>query len=174
MKKGSELRIARQEAAAAINWPEKTALLVNPDPVVRKKLKKAAIFVGVMAVLWAIVADPRGPVHDWAQSVENREARPSMEAAMKAGNLAAGTWLGMHFWKDYPGLLQKESDAGDPTAMFIVGRMLSSAEHPERYLTIDRSLTPQQRHAKGFELIRKAAAAGNQEALLFSINHGGV
>ena len=173
MNKANVLALARREAAASIKWPEKTALLLNPDPTIRKRLKKAAIFMGLLAVLWAVGSDPRGPVHEWTRSVENRQLRPAMESSFKAGNFAAGTWLAMHFPKDYPDLLQIESDLGEPTAMFIVGRMLYLDDHPERFLKTDRSLTAQQFHAEGLELIRRAAAAGNQEALLFVIQHGG-
>jgi len=174
MNKTNVLSLARREAAASIQWPEKTALLLNPDPAVRKRLKKAGIVCGILAVLLWIGNDSDGPIQQWAKSVDNRELRPSMESAMKAGNLAAGTWLAMHYAEDYPGLLQKESDAGDPSAMFLVGRALMRAEHPERYLKIDRSLTPQQLHEKGLELVQKAAANGSQEALLFLVNHGGI
>ncbi|ACD21669.1 hypothetical protein [Paraburkholderia phytofirmans] len=174
MNKTNVLALARREAAASIQWPEKTALLLNPDPAVRKRLKKAGIVCGVLALLLLIGNEPHGPIQHWAKSVDNREMRPSMESAMKAGSLAAGTWLAMHYADEYPGLLQKESDAGDPSAMFLVGRALMQADHPERYLKVDRSLTSQQLHAKGLELVRKAAASGSQEALMFVLNHGGV
>ncbi|MDR8976074.1 hypothetical protein FEP59_06475 [Burkholderia multivorans] len=46
--------------------------------------------------------------------------------------------------------------------------------HPERFLMVDRSMTAEQMHAKGLGLVRRAAAAGNQDALLFAIRHGGL
>ncbi|RQR11267.1 hypothetical protein [Burkholderia stagnalis] len=169
-----QVAVARRQAAASIDWPKKTPFLINPDPSVRKKLKQMAITVGVLAVIWVIGNDPHGPLREWAQSIENREMRPAMETAMKAGNRAAGTWLATHFWKDYPSLLQTEADNSEPTAMFVMGRILMQDAHPERFFTVDRSMTATQLHAKGLALVRRAAAAGNQDALLFAIRHGGL
>ncbi|MDR8877458.1 hypothetical protein [Burkholderia multivorans] len=169
-----QLALARRHAASSIEWPAKTPFLLNPDPSVRKKLKQMAIIVGVLAVTWAVGNDPSGPLREWIQSIENREMKATMETAMKTGNRAAGTWLATHFWKDYPGLLQTEADNGEPTAMFVMGRILMQDSHPERFLMVDRSMTAEQMHAKGLGLVRRAAAAGNQDALLFAIRHGGL
>ncbi|WP_259461010.1 hypothetical protein [Paraburkholderia sp. BL23I1N1] len=148
-------------------------MLLNPDPAVRRSLRLLGIFAGVLAVLWMVGTDPRGPVQTWAQSVENREMRPAMESAMNAGNRVAGTWLTTHFRQDYPGLLQQEADAGEPTAMFIMGRILMNSAHPGRFVTLDRNLTASQVKGKGLDLVRKAAAAGNPDALLFVARHDG-
>ncbi|POZ80183.1 hypothetical protein C3743_40095 [Burkholderia contaminans] len=169
-----QLALARRQAASSIDWPEKTPFLVNPNPSVRNKFKQMAIAVGVLAVACAIGNDPHGPLHEWTQSIANHEMRPTMEAAMRDGNRAAGTWLATHFWKDYPGLLQTEADDGEPTAMFVMGRILMQDSHPERFFIVDRSMTATQMHAKGLDLVRRAAAAGNQDALLFAIRHGGL
>lgn len=168
------LMLERRQAAAAIAWPERTPFLVNPDPIVRKKLKKLGIFLGVVALFWAVVSDSHGPLQNWGRSMDNQQMRPSMEAAMKAGNRAAGTWLAVHFHQDYPGLLQQEADAGEPSAMFLMGRILMQHDHPERFFTIDPAMTASQVKAKGLSLVRRAAAAGNQDALLFAVGHGGV
>ncbi len=48
------------------------------------------------------------------------------------------------------------------------------AEHPERVLKIDSSMTPPQLHAKGLKMVRDAAANGSQEALLFVVKNGGI
>ncbi|MDR8976066.1 hypothetical protein FEP59_06467 [Burkholderia multivorans] len=58
--------------------------------------------------------------------------------------------------------------------MFVMGRILMQDSHPERFLMVDRSMTAEQMHAKGLGLVRRAAAAGNQDALLFAIRHGGL
>lgn len=174
MHKTDLLGLARREAAASIRWPERTPLLVNPDSAVRKRLARLALFLGVTLGLWLALGGTQGPLHDWARSIDNREARASMEAAMNAGNRAAGTWLATHFSKEYPGLLQDEAQAGEPGAMYIVGRVLYEHPHPERFLKVDPVLTPVERQARGLELVRKAATAGNQDALLFAIRHGGL
>ncbi|WP_247391700.1 hypothetical protein [Ralstonia pseudosolanacearum] len=174
MNKPHALALERRQAAAAIKWPEKTPFLLNPDPAARRTLKKLGLLLGALVVVWMIGSDPRGPLQEWATSVENRQMRPVMESVMKSGNRTAGTWLATHYWKEYPGLLQMEASAEEPTAMFIMGRTLMQDAHPERYFTIDKSLTAAQIQAKGFDLVRKAAVAGNQDALLYSIKHGGM
>lgn len=174
MKQPHAIVFARREAAASIAWPEKTSFLVNPDPAIRKKLMKVAIFAGVAAVLWLVVGSEHGPLQHWARSMDATRERPAMEAAMSAGNRTAGTWLAMHFWKDYPGLLQTEAEAGEPTAMFLMGRALMLDDHSSQWFKLNPSLTAQQVHAQGLQLVRKAAASGNEEALKFALDHGGV
>lgn len=174
MSKPSKLLLARREAAASIDWPERTPLLLNPDPAVRRRLKRACVILGAFAVLWAMCADSQGPLRGWLESIQNREMRPTMESAMKAGNRTAGTWLATHYWKDYPGLLQAEAEAGEPNAMLLMGRVLMLNEHPERQFKLDPSLTGQQIQALGVQLVQKAAAAGNEKALLFALQHGGL
>ncbi|WP_321788280.1 hypothetical protein [Paraburkholderia sp. J94] len=158
----------------SIAWPEKTSFLMNPDPAIRKKLKRVAIFAGVAAALWLVVGSAHGPIQQLSRSMDAKRERPAMEAAMNAGNRTAGTWLAMHFWKDYPGLLQTEAEAGEPTAMFLMGRALMIDDHSSKWFKLDRALTAQQVHAQGLQLVRKAAAAGNEEALKFALDHGGV
>lgn len=174
MSKPHAITMARRQAATSIDWLERTTFLLNPDPSVRKQLKRAGIITGVFAVLFAICSGPHNPISEWAQSRENREMRPAMESAMKTGNRAAGTWLATHFWQDYPGLLQKEADAGEPTAMYIMGLSLMQHPHAERFFMLDPSMTAAQIHATGIDLVRRAAASGNQDALLFAIRHGGM
>ena len=58
--------------------------------------------------------------------------------------------------------------------MFLVGRLMSGSDHPERVIKIDPSMSASQVKAKGFELIRSAAAAGNQDALKYLIQNGGL
>ena len=48
------------------------------------------------------------------------------------------------------------------------------SSHPEKVLKIDPALTPAQVKAHGLELVRRAAAAGNQDALKYAIDHGGL
>ncbi|MFP3588879.1 hypothetical protein SCB29_35555, partial [Paraburkholderia sp. SIMBA_055] len=38
--------LAREQAAASIQWPEKTLLLFNPDPQERRKLKAMGKLMG--------------------------------------------------------------------------------------------------------------------------------
>ncbi|RKE23931.1 hypothetical protein B0G76_8631 [Paraburkholderia sp. BL23I1N1] len=45
--------------------------------------------------------------------------------------------------------------------------------HPDRFVTLDRNLTASQVKGKGLDLVRKAAAAGNPDALLFAARHDG-
>jgi hypothetical protein len=167
---------ARSAAAAAFPWPQKATcvILVNPDPVVRKKARHLAIRLGVIVMAWMILADPHGPLANWAHDRDNSAVRPAMESAMKDGNRAAGTWLATHYWKDYPGLLREEAKAGDPTAMFVMGRALMLDAHADRYLPVGKMLTPEQVHEQGLSLVRKAAAAGSQDALTFAATHGGM
>ncbi|MGF6641626.1 hypothetical protein [Paraburkholderia sp. MM6662-R1] len=148
-------------------------MLLNPDPAARRRLRRLGISAGVLAVLWMVGTDPRRPVQRWAQSVENRETRPAMESTMNAGNRVAGTWLATHFRPDYPGLLEQQADAGEPTAMFIMRRILVDCAHPGRFITLGRNLMASQVKAKGLDLVRKAAAAGNPDALLFAARHDG-
>ncbi|HGF4017588.1 hypothetical protein [Burkholderia cenocepacia] len=175
MTQSNDLFLARQQAAKTINWPAKTLFLVNPDPAMRSRLKHLAVAVGSAAALF-LMTGPHGPIplERWFQSIENQHMRPAMEAAMQSGNRAAGTWLALHFQKDYPGLIEQEADAGEPTAMFLVGRLMSRVDHPERAIKIDPSMSASQVKAKGFELMRRAAAAGNQDALQYLIQNGGL
>ena len=144
MNKSDTLTLARREAAASITWPDRTPLLMNPDPAARLKLAKFGALAAALLAVWILCSGPGELLQDWLYARENRAMRPAMESAMKAGNRTAATWLGAHFWKEYPGLLQSEADAGEPTAMLIVGRFLVLDDHPERFLKLDRSLTTQQ------------------------------
>ena len=173
MNKPDTLTLARREAAASITWPDRTPLLMNPDPAARLKLAKFGALAAALLAVWILCSGPGELLQDWLYARENRAMRPAMESAMKAGNRTAATWLGLNYWEEYPGLLQSEAEAGEPTAMLIVGRFLVLEDHPGRFFKIDRSLTPQQLHAKGLELVRKAAAAGNEDALKFALQHGG-
>ncbi|WP_176000200.1 hypothetical protein [Burkholderia vietnamiensis] len=169
-----ELHLERRNLAAALTWPESTPFLLNPDPVMRSRLKHLALAVGAAAAVF-LMSGPSGPIGGWLQSTEFNHMRPAMETAMQSGNRAAGTWLALHYRKDYPGLLEQEADAGEPTAMFLVGRLMSRVEHPERaIIKIDPSMSASQVKAKGFELMRRAAAAGNQDALKYLIQNGGL
>ncbi len=173
MAHGNELFLARRQAAKAIAWPAKTLFLVNPDPVVRKKLKHLALAIGAAAAVFAVTGSG-GPVQGLIRSLEYRHMRPAMETAMQSGNRAAGTWLALHYRKDYPDLLEQEADAGEPTAMFLIGRLMSRVDHPERAIKVDPSMSASQVKTKGFELMRRAAAAGNQDALKYLIQNGGL
>ncbi|MGY6257267.1 hypothetical protein ACXIVK_27800 [Paraburkholderia caledonica] len=168
-----ELNLERRNLAATLTWPERTPFLLNPDPAQRKRLKVlgSAIALLVFAVLWQPF---KGPIDSWAKLYESQQMRPAMETAMKAGNGAAATWLALHFRKDYPGLLQTEADLGEPTAMYFVGRLMILDEHPDRLIKIDPSMSVAQVRAKGRELVHHAAAAGNQDALQYLIQNGGL
>lgn len=172
----SEFIQARTAAAAAFPWPQKATcvVLVNPDPVARKKLRNLAIGLGVIVAAWMILADAHGPLASWVRDQDNSAMRPAMEAAMKDGNRAAGTWLATHYRTDYPGLLQKEATAGEPTAMFLMGRALMLDSQAASYFALDKTLTPEQVHEQGLALVRKAAAAGSQDAVTFAATHGGL
>ncbi|AMR78018.1 hypothetical protein [Cupriavidus nantongensis] len=164
---------ARREAAESITWPERTALLLNPDPTVRRRLKRFAFVVGAFALLSLISIQPHGPLQDLTDALQTRDLRPAMEQAMRGGNHTAATWLATHYPKEHPGLLQQQADAGNPKAMFLVGGYLMMTKETDgRYVSVDPTLTPAQRHAKGLELVRKAAAAGSEDALLFLIRNG--
>ena len=57
--------------------------------------------------------------------------------------------------------------------MFLIGGYLMMTKETDgRYVSVDPAMTPAQRHAKGLELVRKAAAAGSEDALLFLIRNG--
>jgi hypothetical protein len=167
-----ELQLERRTLAATIPWPERTPFLLNPDPIQRKHIK--VVGWSIVALFLIVTAPFKDMTSSWSKASENREMRPAMESAMKAGNRAAGTWLALHFRKDYPGLLEQEADAGEPTALWAEGRFLMQSSHPEKVLKIDPALTPAQVKAHGLELVRRAAAAGNQDALKYAIDHGGL
>ncbi|CAB3754209.1 hypothetical protein [Paraburkholderia humisilvae] len=167
-----ELSLERRNLAAGLTWPERTPFLLNPDPAERKRLKLVGWMIALLA--FGALAPFQGPIDSWSKSYEARQMRPAMETAMKTGNHAAGTWLALHFRKDYPGLLEQEADAGEPTAMFRVGRLMSRVDHPERAIKIDPSMPASQVKAKGLELMRRAAAAGDQDALQYLIQNGGL
>lgn len=171
-ERNKELHLERRNLAAALTWPESTPFLLNPDPAQRKRLKAVGWMIAML--VFGILLPIKDPIDAWSKSYENKQMRPAMETAMQAGNRAAGTWLALHFRKDYPGLLQQEVDAGEPTAMFLVGRLMSGSDHPERVIKIDQSMSASQVKAKGFELMRRAAAAGNQDALKYLIQNGGL
>ena len=163
----------RRNAAASVQWPEKTAFLLNPDPVMRRRFGRAMIAVSVLVLLGAISTTPNGPLADLGRAMDAREQRPSMEKAMQAGNRTASTWLALHFPEDYPALLQRMADAGEPKAMFLVGGyLMMEAPQDSKYLVIDRTLAPADRQAKGLALMRKAADAGSEEALRYLIKYG--
>lgn len=166
-----QLQLERRSVAAALAWPERTPFLVNPDPAQRKRLQTVGLAILVAAAV-LLLRPFDGPLDSWSKSSENREMRPAMESAMKAGSGAAGTWLALHFHKDYPGLLEREADAGEPTAMFILGRILINSDHPQRFVRVDASLSAAQIKAHGLDLVRRAAAAGNQEAVKYVLIHG--
>jgi hypothetical protein len=164
------LDLEREKAAASIQWPKKTPILMNPDPVVRRK------FYGMLALMifgLVMAIGPNAPSISLRDMYKNHQMRPAMEAAMQSGSRAAGTWLATHYAKEYPGLLQTEANAGEPTAMFLMGRDLVQDPHPESHFSIDHSFTLEQVKAEGIDLVRKAAAAGNQDALLYEATHGG-
>ena len=171
-ERNKQLHLERRNLAAALIWPESTPFLLNPDPAQRKRLKAVGWMIAML--VFGILLPIKDPIDAWSKSYENKQMRPAMETAMQAGNRAAGTWLALHFRKDYPGLLQQEVDAGEPTAMFLVGRLMSGSDHPERVIKIDPSMSASQVKAKGFELMRRAAAAGNQDALKYLIQNGGL
>jgi hypothetical protein len=180
MKQSQVLELERQQAAASIVWPKKTPVLMNPERAVRWKFY-ATLFGGIFFM--TLVAFPNGAVDMVKQSIKNHQTRPAMESAMKAGNRAAGTWLATHYGKEYPGLLLTEASAGEPTAMYTLGRDLMQGanhgsdiaiDHPESGIKIDGAVTPAQLKGMGLDLVRKAAAAGNQDALLFALDNGGL
>ncbi|MBN3815142.1 hypothetical protein G3N57_00295 [Paraburkholderia sp. Se-20369] len=158
-----------QNAAASIAWPQGTLILTNPDPAAQRTLKWLVIAVFAAAILLAI-SGTNGPLQAWAKSREVQSMRPAMEAAMQHGNRAAGTWLAVHFNHDYPGLLQAEADAGEPTAMYLVARM-RLRNHAGAAPTAGR-VQPAVDPAweSGMQLMRRAAAAGNQDALRYVID----
>ncbi|KML57028.1 hypothetical protein VL15_14970 [Burkholderia cepacia] len=160
--------IERRKAAASIVWPEGTLILTNPnpDPAARRTLKSLAFALAIVLCMFAITGQ-NGPLQDWARSRDNLDMRPAMETAMKDGNRAAATWLAVHFHRDYPGLLQAESDAGEPTAMYLIARMRLQ----KHAATADHSLAPVDPDRNdGMQLMRRAAAAGNQDALRYLVS----
>ncbi|MGF6440050.1 hypothetical protein [Paraburkholderia youngii] len=172
MANQSRMALARKEAAASITWPAKTAVLLNPDPaIVRRQITRPMIAAAVALGLFLIICDAHGPVAKLAQSMENKEMRPAMEAAMANGSHAAGTWLAMHFHEEHPGLLEQEANAGEPTAMYDMGVVLTSGGAARRFVKLDPALSDDQIAAQGKTLILKAADAGNQDALKFAVKH---
>ncbi|ABK13551.1 hypothetical protein E2P84_43910 [Burkholderia cepacia] len=157
--------IERRRAAASITWPEGTLILTNPDPSAQRTLKGAAVALAAAACLFSITGT-NGPLQSWARSREYLDMRPAIEAALKGGNRSAGTWLAVHFNRDYPGLLQAESDAGEPTAMYLVARM-HLQKHAGFGHTTAATDTDQE---SGMQLMRRAAAAGSQDALRFLVS----
>ncbi|MEX3556365.1 MAG: hypothetical protein VB131_07395 [Burkholderia gladioli] len=85
-----------------------------------------------------------------------------------------GDLLATHYGTEYPGLLQQEADAGEPTAMFMMGQALTLNSYPERMFKLDPTMKSEEVHAKGMNLVRRAAAAGDQVALQFAMKHGGL
>ncbi|WP_404995366.1 hypothetical protein [Cupriavidus pauculus] len=167
------LKAARRHAAASVQWPEKTPFLLNPDPVLRRRLDRVVLAVCVLLVLWAMGSSPNGPLADLWRAREAREQRPAMEKAMQAGNRTASTWLALHFPEDYPTVLQRMANEGEPKAMFFLGGyMMMDDPKDSRFLRIDPSLSASERKAKGLEIMRKAAAAGSEEALRYLIKYG--
>ncbi|MET3631966.1 hypothetical protein [Burkholderia sp. 572] len=164
----------RRQAAAAIAWPEGTLILTNPnpDPAARRTLKWLAFALAAVLCIFAITGQ-NGPLQDWARSRDDLDMRPAMEAAMKAGSRAAGTWLAVHFHRDYPGLLQAESDAGEPTAMYLVARMRLQ-KHAASTAAAATAQAPDPDRDDGMQFMRRAAAAGNQDALRYLISHAGM
>ncbi|MCQ0034626.1 hypothetical protein EFP18_28820 (plasmid) [Burkholderia glumae] len=159
--------LARRQAAVSIPWPDKTVFLVNPNPLVRDRAGVAilAAFAGVMLMLGL----SQSPLPRY---LSDRAVRPSMEAAMRAGNAGAATWLGARFEEDYPGLLASQADAGEATAMYLVGRALMRDPTASRAYPRSVGMTRGQRETIGWDFVRRAAAAGNEAALLLLIDRG--
>ncbi|WP_137910230.1 MULTISPECIES: hypothetical protein [unclassified Burkholderia] len=155
----------RRRAAASITWPDGTLILANPDPGAQRKLKGVAVAMVTAACLFSITGT-NGPLLSWARSRDYLDMRPAMESAFKGGNRSAGTWLAVHFNRDYPGLLQAESKAGEPTAMYLVARTRLQKHvdlgGPMAVADADREI--------GMRLMRQAAAAGSQDALRYLIS----
>ncbi|RXV64147.1 hypothetical protein D1006_40815 [Burkholderia stabilis] len=164
--------IERRRAAAAIAWPEGTLLLTNPDPAAQRMLKCLAFALAAAACLFAITGT-NGPLQAWARSRDYLDMRPAMEAAMKDGSRAAGTWLAVHFDREYPGLLWAESDAGEPTAMYLVARMRLQKNADPTPTTGHSLAAVDPAWEDGMQLMRRAAAAGNQDALRYLISRSG-
>jgi hypothetical protein len=168
MTTSSDVNGARIAAAAAsIEWPPGTAVLLNPDPLTRKKFAKRMLVISAVVIAVLIAASPTGPIRAAASAAHNNQLRPVMVDALAHGNRAAGTWLAMNFSKDYPNLLAQEVAARDPMAMYVAGSMLLNAKDPERYLPDSQTMSPAQRHQKGLDLIHAAADAGNLDAVVF-------
>ncbi|MCB4321485.1 hypothetical protein KOE80_04610 [Alcaligenes sp. 13f] len=169
--RNAEAKLIRQQriqAAASIQWPDRTAILINPDPVVRKKLKQFCILVGAIAVAWATAP---ALVNQWLGTTANDQMKPAMEAAMQNGNTTAGTWLAMHYWKEYPDLLESQAQAGDPTAMFLAGILLLESKDVTDYLPLSQSLSSEHVREKGEIYIKRAADAGNLDALVYLLKY---
>jgi hypothetical protein len=159
--------LARRAAATSIQWPDKTVFLMNPNPEVRDRVAVVilATFVGIV-LMKAISVSPL------PRYIADRALRPHMEAAMQAGNPGAATWLGSRFQTDYPGLLEAEADAGEPNAMYLVGRALMRGASAPRYYPRAASMTREQQRALGLDFVQRAADAGNEAALLLLVNRG--
>ncbi|WP_175971895.1 hypothetical protein [Burkholderia sp. BCC0322] len=162
--------IERRRAAAAIAWPDGTLILTNPDPAAQRTLKRLGIALAAAACLFAITGTD-GPLQKWGRSRDYLDMRPAMESAMRDGNRAAGTWLAVHFNRDYPGLLQTEADAGEPTAMYLVARMQLQKHADAKSAAGHASAGVDPDGESGMRLMRRAAAAGNQDALRYVLTH---
>ncbi|WLE64115.1 hypothetical protein GIY62_35210 (plasmid) [Burkholderia plantarii] len=167
LRYGTDASLARRQAAASIQWPAKTLFLVNPNPSVRDRAGVVilATFAGVM-LMQGLSQSPL------PRYLADRAVRPSMEAAMRAGNPGAATWLGARFETDYPGLLASQADAGEPGAMYLVGRALMRGAIAPRDYPRSVGMTRAQKEAIGRDFVRRAAAAGNEDALLLLIDRG--
>lgn len=170
MNSNKYLMQARTSAATSIQWPAKTPFLVNPDPVIRKKLQLGLICLGAVFLVCLFLTG--GPVKSWIQNQESNALRPTMESAFAHGNKAAGTWLWEHYTKEYPGLLEQEADAGDPRAMYVMGLILLKGERFAQKNGIGQGMTKQQKLDLGLDLIKTAAAAGNLDAMVALANPG--
>ncbi|KGC10740.1 hypothetical protein DM48_6770 [Burkholderia gladioli] len=159
--------MARRQAAASIAWPQGTLILVNPDPAARRALAWLLIAF-LFAALVVAITGQNGPMSQWLRHVESRDTRPAMQAAMERGNRAAGTWLAVRFPTDYPGLLDTEAQAGDPTAMYLVARRQLAQRDNTSGAVLPAHGAPA---ATGVDLMLKAAAAGSQDALRYVIDH---
>lgn len=169
-KPPSPIVVKRQAAASSIQWPEKTAVLFNPEPAARRLITRPALMLAVSLAACMILFSRHGLLDNWARASEADQMRPSMEAAMQAGNRTAGTWLAVTFPKEHPGLLEAESTAGEPTAMYAVGLILLGS-HGRTLLKLAPDLSDEQIKKQGRDLIMKAANAGNQFALKYAAQH---
>ncbi|USS44340.1 hypothetical protein NFI99_13125 (plasmid) [Burkholderia glumae] len=159
--------LARRQAAVSIPWPDKTVFLVNPDPSVRDRA--AVVILAIVVGIVLVQAISNSPLPRY---LDDHAVRPSMEAAMRAGNAGAATWLGARFENDYPGLLASQADAGEATAMYLVGRALMRDPTASRAYPRSVGMTRGQRETIGWDFVRRAAAAGNEAALLLLIDRG--
>lgn len=148
-----------------IQWNERTFFLINPDKKVRRQL---ALVTALMVLLVGFLVYEEHQTHNREIKAALDNARPVMEQALATGNLTAGTWLALHYGEEFPGLLQKQADGGDPLAMYVVGALMLRPELSKvSLINIDQTLTPSQREAIGMDFVRKAAAAGNPNAVSY-------